>query len=190
MSKYNIVIGGVGGQGLILTTNIICQTALSSGYDVKSNDVVGLAQRGGMVWGSVKIGDKIHSPNIPPGSGNILIGMELLEAYRWRNSIKDGSLVIINDYKIPPVPVIAEKEEYPDNILDELSKKHNVISLDAIRESLKIGTEKVANIMILGILAKKMDIDKEIWLDTIKENVPEKFIKENEEAFEYGYNFN
>jgi indolepyruvate ferredoxin oxidoreductase beta subunit len=189
MSKYNIVIGGVGGQGLILTTNIICQTALKSGYDVKSNDVVGLAQRGGMVWGSVKIGDKIHSPNIPPKGGNILIGMELLEAYRWKSSLKDGSLVILNDYQIPPVPVIAEQEEYPPNIIEELSQNHKVISLNAIKESKKIGTDKVANIMILGILAKNMDIDKKIWLDTIKENVPEKFIKENEEAFEYGYKY-
>ncbi|MDW7669021.1 MAG: indolepyruvate oxidoreductase subunit beta [Bacillota bacterium] len=189
MSKYNIVIGGVGGQGLILTTNIICQAALKSGYEVKSNDVVGLAQRGGMVWGSVKIGKKVHSPNIPPGEGNILIGMELLEAYRWKTSMKDGSLVILNDYKIPPVPVISEQEEYPPNIIEELSQNHKVISLNAIKESKKIGTDKVANIMILGILAKNMDIDKEIWLDTIKENVPEKFIKENEEAFEYGYKY-
>lgn len=188
MSKYNIVIGGVGGQGLILTTNIICQAALKKGYEVKSNDVVGLAQRGGMVWGSVKIGEKVYSPNIPPGKGNILIGMELLEAYRWKASMKDGSLVILNDYKIPPVPVIAEKEEYPASIIEELSKKHNVISINAIKESKRIGTEKVANIMILGILANNMDIDKDIWIETIKENVPKKFTKENIEAFEYGYN--
>jgi len=73
--------------------------------------------------------------------------------------------------------------------MDEFSKDYNVISLNAIKESLKIGTEKVANIMILGILAQNMDIDKEIWLDTIKENVPEKYTKENIEAFEYGYNY-
>ncbi|HCX04857.1 MAG TPA: pyruvate ferredoxin oxidoreductase, partial [Clostridiales bacterium] len=109
--------------------------------------------------------------------------------YRWKSSLKDGSLVILNDYKIPPVPVIAEQEEYPPNIIEELSQNHKVISLNAIKESKKIGTDKVANIMILGILAKNMDIDKKIWLDTIKENVPEKFIKENEEAFEYGYNY-
>ena len=189
MSKYNIVVGGVGGQGLILTTHIICQAALKKGYEVKSNDVVGLAQRGGMVWGTVKIGAKIYSPNILPGEGNILIGMELLEAYRWKSTVKKGGLIILNDYQIPPVPVIAEQEEYPPNIIDEFSKDYNVISLNAIKESLKIGTEKVANIMILGILAQNMDIDKEIWLDTIKENVPEKYTKENIEAFEYGYNY-
>jgi len=109
MSKYNIVVGGVGGQGLILTTHIICQAALKKGYEVKSNDVVGLAQRGGMIWGTVKIGAKIYSPNILPGEGNILIGMELLEAYRWKSTVKKGGLIILNDYQIPPVPVIAEQ---------------------------------------------------------------------------------
>ncbi|MDP3386827.1 MAG: indolepyruvate oxidoreductase subunit beta [Eubacteriales bacterium] len=188
MSQYNIIIAGVGGQGLILTTKIICEAAMNGGYDVKSNDVVGLAQRGGRVWGSVKIGKKIHSPNIAVAGADILLGMELLEAFRWKSSLKDKGLAILNEYQIPPVPVIAELEKYPQNIVEEFKKNHHVIALDAIKKSNELGTDKVANILLIGILAKNTDIDKKNWIETIKDSVPEKFVDENLNAFDYGYN--
>lgn len=187
MSQYNIIIAGVGGQGLILTTKIICEAAMNSGYDVKSNDVVGLAQRGGKVWGSVKIGKKIHSPNIPIAEGDILLGMELLEALRWKSYLKDKGLAILNEYQIPPVPVIAELEKYPENIVEEFKKTHHVIALNAMKKSKELGTDKVVNILMIGILAKNTDIEKKFWIETIKESVPEKYLDENLNAFEYGY---
>jgi indolepyruvate ferredoxin oxidoreductase beta subunit len=187
MSKYNIILSGVGGQGLILTTKIICIAAMKKGYDVKSNDVVGLAQRGGKVWGSIKIGEKIYSPNILPGKGDILIGMEVLEALRWRGSLKEDGLVILNDYKIPPVPVITEKEEYPDDVESLFGEVREIISINAIEKSKKIGSVKVANTILIGILASNTDIDKKYWLEAIEENVPVKFLDENRKAFEFGY---
>jgi indolepyruvate ferredoxin oxidoreductase beta subunit len=187
MSKYNIIISGVGGQGLILTTKIICIAAMKKGYDVKSNDVVGLAQRGGKVWGSVKIGEKIYSPNILPGKGDILLGMEVLEALRWRGSLKEDGLVIINEYEIPPVPVITEKEEYPDDIESLFGEARKIISINAIDKSREIGSVKVANTLLIGILASNTDIDKKYWLEAIEENVPAKFLDENRKAFEFGY---
>lgn len=187
MNNYNIVLSGVGGQGLILTTKIICVAAMKMGYDVKSNDVVGLAQRGGKVWGSVKIGNKIHSPNIKPGEGDILIGMEVLEALRWRDSVKENGLVIINDYRIPPVSVIAEKEEYPEDIEKLFGKERRTIIIDAIGKSKDIGSVKVANILLIGVLASNMEIDRKYWLEAIEENVPGNFIDENIKAFETGY---
>lgn len=187
MSKYNIILSGVGGQGLILTTKIMCIAAMKKGYDVKSNDVVGLAQRGGKVWGSIKIGEKIYSPNILPGKGDILIGMEVLEALRWSGSLKEDGLVILNDYKIPPVPVITEKEEYPDDVESLFGEVREIISINAIEKSKKIGSVKVANTLLIGILASNTDIDKKYWLEAIEENVPVKFLDENRKAFEFGY---
>lgn len=187
MSKYNIILAGVGGQGLILTTKIICIAAMKKGYDVKSNDVVGLAQRGGKVWGSVKIGEKIYSPNIYPGKGDILLGMEILEALRWRDFLKKDGLVIINEYKIPPVPVIIEKEKYPDDIDNLFGPKRQIIAVDALKKSREIGTVKVANTLLLGILANNMDIESKYWIEALKENVPYKYIEENIKAFQYGY---
>lgn len=187
MNSYNIVLSGVGGQGLILTTKIICVAAMKMGYDVKSNDVVGLAQRGGKVWGSVKIGEKINSPNIIPGAGDILVGMEVLEAIRWREAIKDKGLVIINDYRIPPVPVIAENEEYPEDIEKFFGKERRTILIDAMGKSKEIGSVKVANILLIGVLASNMEIEKKCWIEAIEENVPDNFVDENIKAFEIGY---
>ena len=80
MKNKNLILAGVGGQGLVLTTQIISQAAFLSGLDVKTNDVIGLSQRGGTIWGSVKMGEKIHSPNIAPGDADILIAFEKLES--------------------------------------------------------------------------------------------------------------
>ncbi|SHJ45996.1 indolepyruvate ferredoxin oxidoreductase beta subunit [Dethiosulfatibacter aminovorans DSM 17477] len=187
MNSYNIILSGVGGQGLILTTKIICVAAMKKGYDVKSNDVVGLAQRGGKVWGSVKIGEKIHSPNIRKGKGDILLGMEMLEAMRWVDFLKEDGLVIMNEYRIPPVPVITEKEEYPKDIGSFLGNDRKLITIDAGGKGREIGSVKVANTVLIGILASETDIDKNCWLEAIEENVPDKFLGENFKAFEAGY---
>jgi len=189
MNTYNIILAGVGGQGLVLTTKVICEAAIKAGYDVKSNDVIGLSQRGGKVWGSVRIGEKIHSPNIPPKHGDIIIGMEMLEAYRWRGMLKADGLVITNDYQIPPVPVITEQEPYPDDILSNLEKDFTLINIPANQMASDLGSVKVMNTILLGVMAAQTEIDKNVWLEAIKENVPQKFIDMNVQGFEQGYSF-
>jgi len=184
--SINILLAGVGGQGLVLTTKIICEAAFKQGYDVKSNDVVGLSQRGGKVWGSVKIGEKIYSPNILPGHGDFLIGLEPLEGLRLSYLMREKGTIILNKKIIPPVPVIFEKEIYPINLYDSLKEKFNVISIDATQEGIKMGSEKVANTILIGMLAKKIDIPNDVWYLAIKENVPTKFIDMNIKAFEFG----
>jgi len=188
VSNYNIILAGVGGQGLVLTTKIICETALKAGYDVKSNDVIGLSQRGGKIWGSVRIGENIHSPNIP-NHGDIILGMELLEAYRWRENLIKGGIAIVNTEQIPPVPVITEKVPYPDNILIELEKDFSVTAFNATEMAESLGTIKVMNTILMGVLASKTDIPEEYWLEAVRENVPTKFIELNEEAFLKGYEY-
>lgn len=183
----NIILAGVGGQGLVLTTNIICNAAFKAGFDVKSNDVVGLSQRGGKVWGNVRIGKKVYSPNIPPKSGDILLGLEPLEGYRWSGVLSDRGIAIINTKVIPPVPVMFEDAPYPQDIYENLEKKYELITIDAVEEGLKLGSDKIANTFLLGILAKKLDISQECWKEAIKENVPKKFIELNLKAFDIGY---
>lgn len=183
----NIILAGVGGQGLVLTTKIICEAAFKAGLDVKSNDVVGLSQRGGKVWGSVRIGKKIYSPNIPPQAGDYLLGLEPLEGYRWSGSLKPGGLAIINSKTIAPVPVMFEDEAYPERIYDDLSQKFELITINAVEEGVKLGSAKIANTFLLGILAKRLDIATEFWLQAIEENVPKKFLELNKAAFDFGY---
>jgi len=185
----NIILAAVGGQGLVLTTNLICEAAFKAGFDVKSNDVVGLSQRGGKVWGSVRIGKKVYSPNIPPKSGDFLLGMEPLEGYRWSGSLKDGGTVILNTKAIPPVPVMFEDAPYPVELFDKLRETYEVVTIDAVEEGLKLGSEKIANTFLLGILAQRLEIPVASWKEAITENVPSKFVEMNIRAFDIGYEY-
>lgn len=183
----NIMLGGAGGQGLVLMSRIISQVAMKDGYDVKSNDVVGLSQRGGMVWGNVRFGDKIYSPNIPPGEGDVIISMEPLEALRWSTILKDKGTIIMNTKRFYPTPVQQEKIAYPEEDIDKLKDKYNVIAVNAFDEAIKIGKKQVSNLMLLGTLAKLLNLKLQTWQDTIMDNVPKKSTDMNLRAFEFGY---
>jgi len=183
------MLAGVGGQGLILMTRIISQAAMLDGFDIKSNDVVGLSQRGGMVWGNVRIGDKVYSPNIPPGEGDILVAMEPLESLRWSANLKDNGVIIQNIKRFYPTMVQQEKEEYPDVAIEDLKSKYKIIEINAFEEAKNLGKKQVANVMLLGILAKYLDIKVDTWKQVVKDNVPKKAIELNMQAFDLGYNY-
>lgn len=190
MLVTNIMIGGAGGQGLVLMTRIISQTALKNGYDVKSNDVVGLSQRGGMVWGNVRFGEKIYSPNIPSGEGDILVSMEPLEALRWSAVLKKSGIIIMNTKRFYPTPVQQEKAEYPEEEIEKLKDRYRMIEINAFDEAIKLGKKQISNVLLLGVLAKFLDIKYETWLDTVRDNVPKKSMDININAFNLGYEFN
>lgn len=183
----NILFGAVGGQGLVLATRVVCEAALLSGYDVKSNDVVGLSQRGGKIWGSVRFGEKVWSPNIPQGEADFLVGLEPLEGLRWSGMLKPEGVVILNTAKIPPVPVMMEKEGYPEGIPDILRERFRVIDLDASAAVKALGNIKMSNILLLGVLARQMDIPKVHWEEAIRGNVPAKALSLNLKAFDLGW---
>ncbi len=186
MNEKNIIIAGVGGQGLVLTTQIMAEAALLAGYDVKTNDVIGLSQRGGKIWGSVKMGEKIFSPNIAPNEGDILIAFEILEGRRWRGMMKEGSVAILNDYEIAPALVQQGVAEYATDIEQEIGKKSKIIKLQATEKAKELGNPAVANIIMLGVAANFLEIPREIWHQSITKNVPQKFTQMNLKAFDYG----
>ncbi len=184
----NIIIAGVGGQGLVLASKILSETAFRAGYEVKTNDVVGLSQRGGKVWSSVKFGEKVHSPNVLPGKGDIIMGMEPLEAYRSAHLLKDNGTIIINTKEVYPNPAILEKREYPHEEIENLKDKYNIIKVDGLEEAREAGNIKAVNTVLIGMVAKVLgNIDIEIWEEVLKENVPEKAIDDNLKAFHRGY---
>lgn len=186
----NIIIGGVGGQGLVLTTKIMAQAAFKAGFDVKTNDVIGLSQRVGGIWGSVKYGDKVYSPNITKGEADIIIAFEPLEALRYLPMLKaEGGIVISNSFEMAPMYVQQGARDYPADIYEQIGARAELIALDATREAEKLGNLAVVNILMLGIAARKMDIDKDVWLEAILSSVPERFKELNEQAFEFGYNY-
>lgn len=188
MKNKNILIAGVGGQGLVVATKIIAEAAVIDGYDVKTNDVIGLSQRGGKVWGSVRIGNKVHSTNIPHGECDILLGMEPMEGYRYSHMLKDNALAIMNTYKIPSTSIQQEVDKYPDDILNNLKEKCKVVEIDVIKVGKELKNTKVGNTVLIGIMAKHLDIKRETWEKIISKNIPEKFIEANLKAFDVGYN--
>ncbi len=183
----NIMIVGVGGQGTLLASRILGNAVINEGYDVKVSEVHGMSQRGGSVVTYVKYGDKVNSPIIDNGEADIILAFEKLEAARALPFLKKDGKIILNDREIAPMPVITGVVEYPKNIVDELSEKANVIAIDALSLSLEAGSSKAVNVVLIGVLARSSDIPKEVWIETVKNTVPQKFLELNLKAFELGY---
>jgi len=183
----NIMIVGVGGQGTLLTSRILGGIMTRAGYDVKLSEVHGMAQRGGSVVTFVRYGDKVYEPIVEEGQADVLIAFERLEALRYAHFLKKDGVLIINDQRIDPMPVVTGAAEYPKDIIEDLSKKHTVYSIDAETEALKMGNPRVFNIIVLGMAAKHMDFSKEEWLDVITATVPPKTVEINKQAFLRGY---
>lgn len=184
----NIMIVGVGGQGTLLASRILGNTVINEGYDVKVSEVHGMSQRGGSVVTYVKFGDKVYSPIIDRGEADIILAFEMLEAYRAMPYLKKGGKIIVNSQEIDPMPVITGAAKYPENILDKMSKKVDVLSVDALKLANEAGNSKAVNVVLIGIMAKNTSIEYDKWVETIKTTVPEKFLDVNLKAFDLGYN--
>lgn len=184
----NIMIVGVGGQGTLLASRILGNAVISEGYDVKVSEVHGMSQRGGSVVTYVKYGDKVFSPIIDRGEADMILAFEKLEAARALPYLKEGGTVILNDREIAPMPVITGAAEYPDGLVADIAAKAKVIAIDALSLSLEAGSAKAVNVVLIGVLARSSDILKEVWIQTIKDTVPAKFLDLNLKAFELGYN--
>ncbi|QNO15541.1 indolepyruvate oxidoreductase subunit beta [Alkalicella caledoniensis] len=183
----NIIIAGVGGQGLVLATRIISEVAIRAGYDAKTSDVIGLSQRGGKVWGIVKFGDKVHSPVVGLKEGDILVALEPLEALRWVDHLKDNAKVVINTQQIFPNRVLLEKEDYPQNIEDKIEERGFTIDkVDALNIAEEIGNLKLINTIILGRLARLLPFGIDVWIEVLKEMVPPNTTVSNLLAFQRG----
>ncbi len=187
MKTKNIMIVGVGGQGTLLTSRILGRINLHAGYDVKLSEVHGMAQRGGSVVTYVRYGDKVEEPIVEEGQADVLIAFERLEAMRYAHFLKEDGVMIINDQRIDPMPVVTGTAQYPEHIIETLEKNHRVITVDAMSEAKKIGNPRVFNVIVLGIAAKHMDFSLSDWLDVISKTVPPKTIDINQQAFITGY---
>lgn len=183
----NIAIVGVGGQGTVLTSRIIGGVAIAAGYNVKFSEVHGMAQRGGSVTSFVRFGREVAEPIIEEGQADILISFERLEALRYAHLLKKDGLIVVNDQRIDPVPVIIGMAEYPTGIIEGLREKYQVVAFAAIDEAKKLGESRAVNVIMLGIVAKHMEFDKQLWLDVIEKTVNPKVVELNKRAFEIGY---
>lgn len=188
MSKINIMIVGVGGQGTLLASKILGIVAMKKSYDVKVSEVHGMAQRGGSVVTYVKFADKVYSPIIEKGEADIILAFEQLEAMRWIDYLKNNGKIIINKQKIDPMPVIIGKAKYPENIVEKIKGVvKNTVTVEALPIAKECGNIKAVNVVLIGVLARSTEIEKEVWLEAIREVVPQKMLDVNIKAFEAGY---
>ena len=186
----NIMIVGVGGQGSLLASKLLGQLLVAGGYDVKVSEVHGLSQRGGSVVTYVKYGEKVHSPIICDGEADFIVSFEKIEAARWINCLKPDGKIIVNLQQMDPMPVITGAAVYPENVLEELKENGVYVdSLDALTIAEQAGSSKAVNIVLMGRLAKHLDISYDRWIQEIEKAVKPKFIEINKKAFELGYNY-
>ncbi len=189
MSVTNIVIAGVGGQGVLLTSKIIAESALDLGFDVKQSEVHGMAQRGGSVISHVRFGDKVYSPIVSEGDADLIIGFEPLETARYIHFLKQNGTVIYNKYRISSITVSIGAEQYPEDIDEIISKNANkVYSFDATKLAVEAGDKRAVNIVLLGAALNFLPLDKNIVLKNIEKNVSKKILDINKKAFELGLN--
>ncbi|NLY76559.1 MAG: indolepyruvate oxidoreductase subunit beta [Tissierellia bacterium] len=182
----SILLVGVGGQGTILASKILSTGLVEAGYDVKMSEIHGMAQRGGSVSTQVRFGKEVHSPIIGRGAADILVSFEAMEALRWLEYLKPDGKVIVNDYKIPSVPILMGKVDYPEGIIEDIKEKADTWVVDAAKIAMELGNAKVMNIVLLGALVKAMDLTDIDWEQVIRNNVKEKFIDINIQAFRKG----
>jgi indolepyruvate ferredoxin oxidoreductase beta subunit len=183
----NLIFSGVGGQGVLLATELICGAALQAGMDVKKSEIHGMAQRGGSVVSHVRYGEKVYSPIIEKGTADVVVSFELLEAARYLEFLKPGGIVIVNDLRLAPMPVLTGKAEYPADLEKRLAAKAaEVYKLPAQEVANRIGNKNVVNVVILGALSKLLEFDEEHWKGVLEKRVPQRFLDVNRIAFKEG----
>ena len=187
MATKNIMIVGVGGQGTLLTSRILGGLAITGGYDVKLSEVHGMAQRGGSVVTFVRYGDQVAEPIVEEGQADVIIAFERLEALRYAHFLKKDGALIINDWRIDPMPVVIGAAQYPENIVSKLRQTGaNLVAVDALNLAQQAGSPKATNTVLIGILSTMMPFAKENGEAAIRELVPQKFLDLNLKAFELG----
>lgn len=191
METKSIMIVGVGGQGTLLASRILGTALISNGFDVKVSEVHGMSQRGGSVVTYVKYGSKVNSPIVNEGEADLILAFEQLEAARWLQYLKKDGTLIINTQKIDPMSVIIGNSNYPDGVLDAINKAGaKTTNLDALSLAVSAGSAKAVNVVLIGVMASHMDLNRDVWINAIKNTVPEKFLEMNLKAFDLGYNYN
>lgn len=183
----NVLFCGVGGQGILLASELTAHALLASGMDAKKSEVHGMAQRGGSVEAHLRYGKKVYSPLIESGSADLLLAFEIMESLRYLPFLHKNSKVIVNTQKIMPPAVATGKAPYPENILDELTSRGlTVIPVDGFEIARKAGNVKAANVALVGALSSLMTIPKETFIEVIKQRVPPRFLDVNLTVFEEG----
>ena len=183
----SVVLTGVGGQGILLASEIVAQAAVAAGLDVKTNEVHGMAQRGGSVIAQIRYGKEVFSPLVPKRTAKVLGSLERIECLRYADYLADDGVAVVSDQKIVPVTASTGGTPYPEVDEQILSKFFaKLVYLQALELATALGHVKTANIVLLGTVSTYLDLPESAWENAIKRSVKEKHIAVNIEAFQKG----
>jgi indolepyruvate ferredoxin oxidoreductase beta subunit len=181
------VLAGVGGQGNVLSARVLAEAALSMGYDVKTSEVHGMAQRGGSVVCMVRWGEKVHSPLIPRGKADFLLVFELLEGLRYLDYLSEEGTVVVNDYRLDPLPVLRGDATYPGNALQVIrSSTARGVEIDGRGMAERAGNARAVGSCLLGALSVFLDFPVNVWEEALRGLVPPNAVEVNLKAFALG----
>ncbi len=189
MKPVNLLITGAGGQGIILASDIIGETAIATGYDVKKTDTIGMAQRGGSVLSHMRIAQQVWSPLIRQGEVDLLLAFEKLEAVRWASYLRPGGIAIVNNHALPPLSVSLGNARYPTDdeikgILRQVTDQ--VYLIEGTERAKELGNIRTLNIFMLGCASLFLPFKVNAWEESINRRLPEKVRQINLTAFNRG----
>ena len=187
-SNHSVLIVGVGGQGVLLASELISEAAMKYGLDVKKSEVHGMSQRGGVVSSHVRIGPKVYSPTIQYGQADVLMAFEQAEGLRAVDWMKKEGTAIVSTTRLVPSIVTSSRElTYPDDAVERMRTRGiKVIAVDADQIAAELGNPRLVNTILLGVLSNYLPFDNELWRDVIKTKVKAKLVDINLAAFERG----
>ena len=189
MKKLDLLITGVGGQGIVLASDVLGEAALAAGYDVKKTDTLGMAQRGGSVISHVRIGNRVWSPLIQEGEVDILVAFEKLEAARWGHYLRPDAVAIVNNQALPPLSVNLGNERYPSDeeithILRQRSDR--IYFVNGTRKVRELGNIRTLNMFMLGCISPFLPLKIHTWQESISQHLPASLQQVNITAFNEG----
>lgn len=190
----NVLIVGVGGQGIILASKILAHVIQQHGFDLKISEVHGMAQRGGSVVTHLRFGPQVFSPLVGAGQADYIMAGEKLEAWRWLPYLRAQGTVVVNTQEIKPIPVIIGAQKYPEKILDDMQalvgvKIGALYALNALEMATHCGQPKAANVVLCGALARCLDFPLQSYLNALESVVPARFLDDNIKAFRSGFDY-
>ncbi|MGB8225937.1 MAG: indolepyruvate oxidoreductase subunit beta [Sedimentisphaerales bacterium] len=183
----SIVLAGVGGQGILLASEITAKAAMLAGFDVKTNEVHGMAQRGGSVIGQIRYGKKVFSPLVAKGTAKVLVALEQIEALRFSDYLSPDGVAVVSSQAIIPVTVSSGIAKYPQNVrqmLEDVFKKF--VFIDAAKIAVQSGNIRAANTVLLGAMSNHLDLPIDCWQKAIETVVEKKYVELNKKAFAAG----
>lgn len=183
----SIVLAGVGGQGILLASAIIARAAAVAGFQVKTNEVHGMAQRGGSVVAQIRYGAEVNSPLVRVGEARVLGSFERIEALRCAHYLAPDGLAVVSSQMVIPVTVSSGVAKYPadaEHRLQDAFKR--LVYFDADRMALELGNLRVANSVILGAMSKGLDLPLDAWRESMQQSIRPQHLEINLRAFDTG----